>query len=353
MSKPLLLAIGILLSSSPLVSQAAEREKPTCAILTFNARAGVSTPEADSLSDRFATEFDRCGQYTIVARSKMREILDEQRFQSADSCSAAACAVEAGKLLGVRHMVYGTITRLGQLYSVNSFIVDVETGAQLRSATTDLRAGIEEMLTQGMRRNAGTLLGLEQPEETLDGRAAPRDEAFTPRPVAKAPRAPRRPWEKDLAWGPKVGVSFSGSGVAGAELQYKHWAVAAGVFPTGGSLGFKYYFRPPGHSWYCSLSGGMNSREEDDNGPITETLQQQYFGGMVGYRWLWGNGFNLSLGLGAGVLKTDYSYSGYDARRLDSSGYEIVGAEDRYSMWVEEGESGVMPMVDLAIGYCF
>jgi len=133
-------------------------------VLTFDARAGVSTPEAQMLSDRFDTEFARLGQYTIVARSRMREELDEQQFQATDHCSSAACAVEAGQLLGVRYMVYGTIGRLGQIYLINSFMVDVETGAQGKSATSDLRGSIEEALTELMARNAQELLGLAPPE---------------------------------------------------------------------------------------------------------------------------------------------------------------------------------------------
>ncbi len=63
-------------------------------------------------------------------------------------------------------MVYGTITRLGNLFSINSFMVDVETGAQVRSATSDLRGGIEEALTELMARNASELLGLTTPSSS-------------------------------------------------------------------------------------------------------------------------------------------------------------------------------------------
>lgn len=132
-----------LLSASPSLAQ----NKPTCAVLTFDARIGVSVPESQLLSDRFSAEFDGLGQYTIVARSKMREILDEQQFQATDHCSAAACAVEAGQLLGVRYMVYGTIGRLGGIYTINSYMVDVETGAQIRSAITDMEGEIGQALT--------------------------------------------------------------------------------------------------------------------------------------------------------------------------------------------------------------
>ncbi len=152
-----------LLSTTVASIQARQTDRPTCAVLTLDAREGITTSQAASLSDRFAVEFDRLGQYTIVTRRKMREVLEEQQFQASDSCAAASCAVEAGQMLGVRYMVYGTITRLGQLYSVNSFMIDVETGAQIRSATTDLRADIETLLTEGMRRNALALLGMPDP----------------------------------------------------------------------------------------------------------------------------------------------------------------------------------------------
>lgn len=135
-----------------------KRTKPTCAILTFDARAGMSTDEADLLSDRFMIELDKLRRYTIVSRSKMNEVLKLQQFSRSDSCSASECAIEAGQILGVQFMIYGSLGKIGSLYTMNSYLIDVETGATEKSATTDHHGGIEDMLTIVMASNAKKLL---------------------------------------------------------------------------------------------------------------------------------------------------------------------------------------------------
>jgi len=44
------------------------------------------------------------GKYTIVERSEMKRLLDEQKFQYS-GCVDVACAVEIGKMLGAKTMV--------------------------------------------------------------------------------------------------------------------------------------------------------------------------------------------------------------------------------------------------------
>lgn len=73
--KSLLLLLSTVLINAVAHSQDIDTGfKSTIAILTFEPRAGVSASEAEMISDRFATEFDKLNKYIIVARSKMREI---------------------------------------------------------------------------------------------------------------------------------------------------------------------------------------------------------------------------------------------------------------------------------------
>lgn len=332
------IAVLLLLVCLPTWAQTQTRQKPTCAILTFDARAGVSTLESESLSDRFAAEFERLGRFTIVARSKTREVLEEQKFQGSDSCAASECAIEAGRLLGVRCMVYGTITRLGSLFSVNSFIVDVETGANIRNATTDLRVDIEEMLTSGMRQNAMALLGM-KPAPTVPAAALPAeaDRKPTLAPVdfrtpvyitnttrlkTASPGMPLHPQYKEFFFGPRIGASML-SGLVGLEMQYRHLAIMAGMGPGSGYaiIGAKFYFSSNGNTWYLGGGGGGISKGYDDK---SDTL----FGGLVGYRWQSPAGWSMNVGLGIGGFREN----------LENDLKE---------------ETQIMPMVDLAVGYSF
>ena len=120
----------------------------TAAILTFDARSGVSSDEVALLADRFAVELGRFDVYKIISRSKMKEVLEEQKF-SVD-CSSVECAVEAGKILSAEYMIYGSIGRLGSMFTINVYITSVETGGVVSEATVDYGGPVEGLLTEGM-----------------------------------------------------------------------------------------------------------------------------------------------------------------------------------------------------------
>jgi len=128
----------------------------TAAILTFDSRAGVSVDQVALLADRFAVELGRIDVYKVISRSKMKEVLEEQKF-SVD-CSSAECAVEAGKLLSAEYMIYGSIGRIGSLFTINVYIASVETGGIAGEATVDYTGQIEGLLTEGMPQAVRNLL---------------------------------------------------------------------------------------------------------------------------------------------------------------------------------------------------
>ncbi|MEI6809785.1 MAG: LamG-like jellyroll fold domain-containing protein [bacterium] len=153
--------------------------KGTCAVLTFDVKGGISAEECALLTDRFMVEFDKIGQFTLLPRSKMSEVLKMQEFSRSENCSATECAVEAGKLLSVQYMVYGSIGKFGSMYTLNTFMVNVESGATEKRATTDHEGRLEDLLKLAMRQNAQQLLGLSDETETKSTVAV----VAQPRPV--------------------------------------------------------------------------------------------------------------------------------------------------------------------------
>lgn len=128
----------------------------TAAILTFDARAGLSVDEVALLADRFAVELDRTDVYKLVPRSKIKEIMDFQAYSAA--CSGLECAVEAGQQLGVEYIIYGSIGHIGSMYTMNVYIASVEKGAVVAGTTMDYSGKIEGLLTEGMARAVESLL---------------------------------------------------------------------------------------------------------------------------------------------------------------------------------------------------
>ena len=89
------------------------------AILDLEGR-GISEMEAQTLTDRMRSELVNTGAVTIVERSQMQEILEEQGFQQT-GCTSDECAVEVGKLLGVQNMITGSIGKIGTSYTPVSY----------------------------------------------------------------------------------------------------------------------------------------------------------------------------------------------------------------------------------------
>ena len=127
----------------------------TIAIIDFEGN-GITTTEVRALTDRLRSELVGTGQFTIIERGKMEEILKEQAFQQT-GCVSSECAVEVGKLLSVENIIIGSISRVGSINSVTAKVVSVESGEIIRSTVYDHSGDIGGLLTQGMRKVAEEL----------------------------------------------------------------------------------------------------------------------------------------------------------------------------------------------------
>ena len=96
----------------------------------------ISKNESQFLSDRLRTELFETGKFQVVEREKMNAILDEQGFQQT-GCTSVECAIEIGQLLNVSVMVAGSIGKIEEIYSLSIRMIDVQTGAIIRTATRD------------------------------------------------------------------------------------------------------------------------------------------------------------------------------------------------------------------------
>ena len=135
---------------------------PNIAVIDFEG-IGVSLEEARVLTQRLTTEIISLDVYQVFERSKINRILEEQEFQKS-GCVDAACAVDIGKLAGVQHMVIGTISKIGQTFSVDSRLIDVESGESFISAEYHTQNSIDDMLTNGMRSVSYQLCNMEVPK---------------------------------------------------------------------------------------------------------------------------------------------------------------------------------------------
>ena len=119
------------------------------AVVDFNGN-NISDGEVSALTDRLRAELFKTKHFKVIEREMMQEVLKEQGFQQS-GCTTDECMVEIGRLIGVEKIIGGSISKVGNVYSVSSRIVNVETGEIERSEVYDHIGEIGQLLTNGMR----------------------------------------------------------------------------------------------------------------------------------------------------------------------------------------------------------
>lgn len=92
----------------------------------------VSQADASIVAGFLRTELVNTRLYKVMDRSNMDTVLSEQKFQNS-GCTEQECAVEIGKLLNVRRMFVGSLSKLLDSYYITVNVVDVETGEIIAS----------------------------------------------------------------------------------------------------------------------------------------------------------------------------------------------------------------------------
>lgn len=97
------------------------------AVLEFAAGNEVAPALASSVGDYIHSGLVQSGRFNMMDRKNVENVLKEQGFQKS-GCTTAECAVEIGKLLNVRKMVVGNVSKVGSRYVISIGFIDVESG---------------------------------------------------------------------------------------------------------------------------------------------------------------------------------------------------------------------------------
>ena len=142
-----LIILLLIMITLPLFAKTGE--KMTVAVMNWEA-SSLDESEVISLSDRLRFELMATGQYDVMERNRMNDLLWEQGFQQT-GCTSTECVVRVGQLLGVDRMITGSIGKLGRLYTLYLQVIDIEKGRIIQSQVEDCDCPIETVLTQSIR----------------------------------------------------------------------------------------------------------------------------------------------------------------------------------------------------------
>ena len=194
-------------------------KKMTVAVADLEGR-GLAEGEAFTLTDALRNYLLNTGAFRVMERGKMDLILKEQGFQQSGACTDQACLVEMGQLLGVDHLITGSIGKVGGTYSTNIRMININTGEIVRTANKFYKGEIDGLLTKIIPEIAQEFASVEE-------KAAPAPKQAAAAPAAKqaaaapAPSQPEKEVKEKKGGGhPVLWVALGAVAVGGGVATY-------------------------------------------------------------------------------------------------------------------------------------
>ena len=86
----------------------------------------VTESECRTITERLRFYLRQQGIFQIIDLNKMASLLDELGFQENVACNNNECVVQVGNIIGASKMVAGSVSKIGNLYSLQVRLIDVE-----------------------------------------------------------------------------------------------------------------------------------------------------------------------------------------------------------------------------------
>jgi hypothetical protein len=195
----ILVAVLLALPAVAIAQRPNPPSRDLIAILDLDS-VGATTGQVSAASERLREEFAIVGQYRLVDRAQIKKILDEQALQQT-GCTTQECAVQVGRILGVRKLVTGRVTKVEEGYwLLSGAIIDVESAETVAIGSVQHGGNFPSLLGDGVRQLALKLL---QQTTAVALPSAP------PGPSAPDVRQPAAAAGKPAPAGPRVSRSFA------------------------------------------------------------------------------------------------------------------------------------------------
>jgi hypothetical protein len=108
---------------TPLLSPGGKMILAVTGFRTVGLDSSAGTAVADLLQSRLVG----LPGLTVVERERINAVLQEQNLQNSDRFDSTT-AVQLGRLLGATRLMFGTVSNLGDTWTVSAQLVDVGTG---------------------------------------------------------------------------------------------------------------------------------------------------------------------------------------------------------------------------------
>lgn len=321
-------------------------EKPSCAVLLFHPdTASSSIYQSQLISGQYAQLLNRLDMFDVMDFKKIDDVLTQKNAADTEkSCTDLGCALKIGNRLGVDFVIYGIIGNVGNLYSLDTTLVNVAGGNETQHALYDFQGTEAEFTKNAASENIKSLFGIYEipgAAEIISPPAplpAAADSPATAAAVEPAPSTMEEP-EKSIFVGPRIGIGASNDGIefgGGLEVQVSHLSFIAMLNGDGYAGGISYYLHTKGNSPFLALSGTYYDTENNGVDEIG-----RIYGVLLGYRITLDNyvdkdfasHINARIGVGAGYVNWDQTEPNRDNE--------------------QDNDEEIIPIFELTLGYLF
>ncbi len=147
----------LLLFVFTLIFYAFSQETKTAAVMELSG-SGIEPSDIQTLTSKLGSELVKQNVFTVLERSEMGLILQEQGFQQT-GCTSSECAVEIGQVLGVQYIVTGSIGKIEDMYYIEVRMVDVGSSKIAKTADRNVHGTLKDVLIEAIPAIAAELSG--------------------------------------------------------------------------------------------------------------------------------------------------------------------------------------------------
>jgi hypothetical protein len=111
--------------------------KEKLAVMDLKAKYGVADGLAEALSVEVRNAIHSQGEYEVLSKEDLETIAERTRMRQSLGCDDTQCLIDFGQAIGTKYMIAGSISKLGDTYSVDLRLIDTEgddTGVKNRAS---------------------------------------------------------------------------------------------------------------------------------------------------------------------------------------------------------------------------
>ncbi len=111
--------------------------KEQLAVMDLKAKYGVADGLAEALSVEVRNVIHSQGEYEVLSKEDLETIAERTKMRQSLGCDDTQCLIDFGQAIGTKYMVAGSVSKLGDTYSVDLRLIDTEgddTGVKNRAS---------------------------------------------------------------------------------------------------------------------------------------------------------------------------------------------------------------------------